>query len=153
MYFFLAPNSREKTVPLNPGKKALQNRSRWRSLVVFRTKIRRPCSPSYTGASQVSSTTGHCLVTDDILELGGFVRSSGPPTWRWGCNQPLDQKLTLYELSSCNVWLPKFLEYYPLFQTQFCYLITSIWRNKKIRLFSPLTFSLLFLFSNIWYPL
>lgn len=38
----------------------------------------------------VSSTTGHCLVTDDILVLGGFVRSSGPPTWRWGCNQPLD---------------------------------------------------------------
>lgn len=46
--------------------------------MVFSTKIERPRALSYTGASLSIIYFGHCLATDDVSELGGFMQLSGP---------------------------------------------------------------------------
>lgn len=125
----LAP-IRERRPSLSIWRRIYRIKADGDSLLVSRMKSEGPVLIPTLQAHWVSSAMGHCSATDDVSELGVFIRSSGP-MWRSG-----------YEINLSPGSTPSTLQKLPIPSNPIMQSGNFSLEKQNMGLFSPLAFSL-----------
>lgn len=149
---FLAPNSRGKTdVTFQSREEESIEWKQRRSLVVSSTEIRKPCAWSCTGGLLRVPCDWALLSHRRRLRVGRFcevvrihlaMRVGNQPPWSGAPHL----RATLLPCLAV-----KSLRIFPIISNSVLLCDNFPLGKQKLRLFSPLAFCLLFLFSKIWY--